>query len=116
MRNKNRTLPRDDDEVAIQVSSRFVTSDISGTPKNSPLAVSSSELALKVPENAVVLWLNPSAAMRVKDITSGTAYFVAAANVWVPVPVAGMTNVYVIRDSGDLTLQFYFEVVGALAN
>lgn len=109
---KNHGLPLDADGRPIQVAARIQTKDGTGTPQNSPLAVSSAVKTLVVPEDAIVLWLKPSAALKVSELVGMSPYFTFATDVWASLPVAGLTAVYVVRAAGDLTLDFYFECVG----
>lgn len=91
----------------------FVTQDATGTPQNSPLTVSSSEINLVVPDNATQLVLSNNAnALRVYESAGSSHYYVipASTNGFI-IDCVGMTNIYMIRDSADVTVQFMFNLV-----
>jgi len=96
----------------VMTGNSFSTQDISGTPKVSPLAYSSTEIAIAVPANAVMLLLTPSTALRISEITGMARYYTLSANSSVGLWVAGLANsggsLYIKRDSADWTLNFMF--------
>lgn len=91
--------------------------DASGTPKESPLTVSTSVLELVAPADGLYLVLRPMGGdcrygdNGTLDGTANDGYAVVSANEAVRVPVADTVSVYVLRDGSiDVTLGFYFEV------
>lgn len=106
-----KALARDTNQEAVQTGSSFVVADATGTPKTSPLAVSSSVITITVPDRAIEFIVNPSAAMRISSEVAMATYDVIAANTKESIPCARMQSIYVIRDSGDLTLNFRFTLV-----
>ena len=93
----------------------FVTADATGTPQVSPLSVAGTEVNLVVPDNATQLVItNDANALRIYETTGNgsTQYFKlpASTNDFV-IDCTGMTNIYMIRDSGTVTVQFMFNLV-----
>lgn len=96
-----------------------VMRDASGTPKESPLTVSTSVLEIVPPIDAVNLVLLPVDAdcrfgdNMTLDGTPNDGYAVAYTNEIVSIPVTSSgASIYVLRDgSVDVTLGFYFEVL-----
>jgi len=105
------TLHRDDNQVEIPTGTSIQTFDATASSQDSPLAVSNSVITIAIPTNAAEIVFKPSAAMRVSEVVGMGTYFVVAADVTHAFGVARMDNIYVIRDSGDLTLNFYFVLV-----
>lgn len=105
------TLHRDDNNIPIVTGCAFATQDSSGTPKTSPLAYSSSEIAITVPSNAAELVLLPSTAMRISEVTGMARYYVIPASTTLAFGVTRMDTVYIKRDASDGTLNFYFITV-----
>lgn len=104
-------LYRDGHNSAVQVAGTFTTRDVTGTPLASPLAYSTTEIPLLVPEEAIRVLLYASTALRVSEVTGMARYFVLPATTLWRLDVARMTTVFVKRDSADGTLQFMFEHV-----
>lgn len=104
-------LVRDDNNVPVPIGSDFSTSDASGTPKVSPLAYSSSEIAITVPDRAVEMVLAPSTALRVSEVTGMANYYVIPTDTAETVPCARMQTIYIKRDSADGSLNFRFILV-----
>lgn len=92
----------------LQCPTKFSTVDNSGTPKNSPLAYSSSVITLTPPDDAVQLILTPSTNLQVSELIGMGSYYVITAGATHAMPVASMAAVYVKRDSADGTLNFRF--------
>lgn len=87
----------------------FQTSDATTSPQVSPLSVSSSIINLAVPSNAVKLVIaNSSAAIRVSEIAAASNYFIVGIAGNATIDCAGMNNIYLVRDSADSIVQFYF--------
>lgn len=92
----------------LQVTSSFTTQDISDTPKTSPLAYTNSVIAIKVPNDAVSVTFMPTTDLRVSNIALATTYDVIKANTKETIGCHWMTNIYIIRDSSDGSLNFKF--------
>ena len=105
------TLARDDNRVPIMTGSGFETQDATGTPQTSPLSYSSSVITIAIPENAAEVVLLPSTALRVSDIVGMTRYFTIPADTALALGISKMDNLYIVRDSADGTLNFYFITV-----
>ena len=107
------TASLDDNGAKLQTANSFVTADITGTPKTSPLTVSSVVIALAVPTNAVsVIFYSTANDVRVSEDDAAANYFLLKASTLVAFPCAKQKNIYVVRDAGsDATLQFAFNVV-----
>lgn len=108
-------LARDDNRIPISTASAFVTADVTATPKTSPLTVSSTEVVISVPTNAVEMVITDvDNDLRVSEVTGMAQYFVCLAANTAPVhiPVAGMDTIYLKRNGGsDAVTQFYFATV-----
>lgn len=108
----NAFLPTDAKNQTVQVPAGFQTRDVTGTPKTSPLAVSSTEIVVAVPDGAAELVIvYTSAGLRISEITGMARYFVLPTGGSVVLPVANIDNVYLKRDSGDATVQFFFSLL-----
>lgn len=103
----------DDNGTHLQAANSFVTADITGTPKTSPLTVSSAVIPLAVPTNAVsAVFYATTNDTRISEDDAAANYFVLKAGVLVTLPCTKQKNIYVVRDgSSDATLQFAFNVV-----
>lgn len=104
-------LQRDDNMVPMMTGSTFLTVDSSGTPKASPLAYSSSEIAITVPVNAAEFVVQPSTAMQISEVTGMANYYVVPASTIQAFCVSRMDTVYIKRNASDGTLNFYFVTV-----
>lgn len=106
-------LPKDDNGHPIQSATKFVTTD--GTSP-SPLTVSSSEIDLAVPANAVAFVAYAKGAdcrIAIKDGT-GTNYYILYDTVQDSFPCSGMTHISVLRNAAaDVTLSYRFELIGS---
>ncbi len=105
------SLQMDSNQKPVQVGSSFSTQDATTSAKTSPLAVSSVVIAITVPDRAVEFIVNPSADMRISDVSDASTYDVIAAGTKESIPCARMQTIYVVRNSGDLTLNFRFTLV-----
>lgn len=105
------SLARDQDRVPVQIGSSFQTNDASAVAKTSPLAYSSTEIAITVPDRAVEFIVNPSTAMRVYETASATQYDVVAAGAKEAISCARMSTIYIKRDASDGTLNFRFTLI-----
>lgn len=101
-------LARDYTGSNLQTATRFATVDISGTPKVSPLAYSSSILTITVPNFATQLVLAPSTALRVSEDPAMASYYLIPAGACEALSVALMPLVYIKRDTADGTVSFRF--------
>ena len=120
---RTHALPQDANGHDIQAPSKWVAQDATGTPNKSPLTVSSTEIDIIVPEDAVTMVLSPVGAdLRVAVADGGTAaapYRVIKDGTTVPIPVAnvsgtGAAGVFLLRDaSTNVTLHFHFEMIGS---
>ena len=91
----------------------FVTQDATGTPQTSPITVSSSEINLVVPDNATqFIFSNNANAVRIYETSGSSHYYVVPASTnGFTIDCVGMTNIYMIRDSTDVVVQFMFNLV-----
>ncbi len=115
---KGGALPKDANAVSIPVGSTYVQVDASGTAKQSPLTVSSTELELVPPTNAVTLVIFPVTANirygKQDPLTGGAGemYEVQTAGNFMMLPVADGASTWVMRDaSTDASLNFHFITV-----
>ena len=109
-----RVLPKDSNNVPVHVARGFVTTDNSGTPKTSPLSVTTTEVSIVVPSNAVELIIvNTSQALRVSETSGGTAtsYFLIAAGSGEVIQMGEGGTLYIRADSITSTVQFYFRTI-----
>ena len=112
--NNFRKLVKDSTGSSMPVGQTFMAQDETGSPKTSPLSVSSSVITLTVPARAVEFICVASAACRISALNNNPAsapYFVLPAGIPMTFPVSNQDALYVVRDSSDLTLNFYFVIV-----
>lgn len=105
---------KDASRIAIQAGKSFVTKDVTGTPKTSPLTVSSSVITIAIPTNAYQMQLYAiSADVRISEESTAAAnYFVLKATVNMTIDVANMDTLYLLRDAAvDATLYFLFKTI-----
>ncbi len=105
------SLIPDENGEKVQIGSVMTTLDSSGTPKASPLAYSSTEIVITIPDRAVEMVLAPSTALRVSEVTGMANYYVIPANAAEVIACARMATLYIKRDSADGTLNFRFNNV-----
>lgn len=109
------SLPRDDNKIAIQAGGTFVTQDATGTPQESPLTVSSTNITISIPAKAVEMVIRTDVTLRVSDQTDpvgGDQHYVQGASTTEIYQVARMDNLYLVREGGsDATVQFRFNLV-----
>ncbi len=108
-------LPIDNNHKPIQVGYNQTPEDASGTPKTSPLTVSSSALELVPPDNSLLLTIRATVAdIRVGDNvtmdgTLGDGYGFIPAGTAKEIDVADGASVWVLRDAAvDATAYFEF--------
>ena len=109
------------DGVPIQAPTKFQMEDATGTTIKSPLTVSSTEIDLIVPANAVRFVVHATGAyLRIAISNAGTAaapYYVLKDGNTEAFPCAavagnGAAGIFLLRDSGtDVTAQFHFDLV-----
>jgi len=109
---KSGHLVRDEGGAQIPVAGQFQCEDRDGA-NDSPLAVSNSEIRIKVPAGALVFIAKAiTNAIRVGPATSHTTgYDVLAADERSVFPCSKLNSIYVVRDSADGVLQYRFEVL-----
>lgn len=105
------SLKIDDNNRTVMSGNAFLTADISGTPKTSPLSYSNTVITIAIPTNAVEVVFTPSTALRVGESVAMTQYYTQAASTVEAYGVADMSNIYIVRDSADGTLNFRFITV-----
>lgn len=105
------SLKKDGNNQTIQAGISFQTYDASTSPKTSPLSYSNTVITLAIPTNAVEVVFSPSTALRVGEAVAMTQYYTQAANTVEAYGVADMSNIYIVRDSADGTLNFRFIIV-----
>jgi hypothetical protein len=90
----------------------FTESDKAASPVTSPASVSnSSKTTLEVPDRAAEVTIYASAALRVSSESAMTHYFLIPATTLITIPVATMDYIYLLGDSGTVTVQFIFRCV-----
>ena len=104
-------MVKDQNHESVQIGSEFQTQDNSGTPKTSPLAYSSTEIAITIPDNAVEFIVYPSTDLRVSEVTGMARYDVITAASKESIPCARMTTIYIKRDTADGNLNFRFTTI-----
>lgn len=104
-------LGRDDNHEQIPTGCSILTHDSTGSPNNSPLSYSDSVINISIPVNAAEFVLKPSTDLRISENPAMSTYFVIGAGTVQAIGVARMDNIYIIRDSADGTLNFYFVTV-----
>ena len=116
-RVKPDALPQDSEKRPIQVGSTTQYRDGADTPKTSPLAVAGTELELVTPKGALALIIKPRGNnMRhgKQDPLTGGAnqeYAVLEPGNFLSIDVAGGTSVWVMQDSGAVTLDFHYVMI-----
>jgi len=115
---KGGALPKDAEGNPIQTASTFVQSDATTpTAQQSPLAVSSTELEIKIRANSTHIVIRAETddvrfgKQDPLDGTAGNPYEVLEVGQFMSLPVADATSVYVMRHTGDLTLHYHFETL-----
>lgn len=109
--------PKDTQGASIPVAAKIQMRDASSTPKESPLAVSSSVLELKPPTNAVMMIIKAVTNdinfgdNSTLDGTANNGFMTLTAGDSLPVPVANGNSVHVVRTSADGSLHFYYELL-----
>lgn len=86
--------------------------DDSATPKKSPLTVSSTEVVIKVPSNALAfVYQSRGAAIQLTTTSGfGSGYITVLSGNGDTLECNGTANIYVKRDAAvDATLHFYFK-------
>lgn len=104
-------IVRDVNRIAVQAGGSILTQDATPSPYSSPLAVSSTILALTVPPNAIELILNPTATLRISEDSTMTHYDLVYGSTKEAIPCAKMDTIYIKRDAVDLTLNFRFTLI-----
>lgn len=94
----------------VNVGAGIQTSDITGTPLNSPITVTTGT-TVNVPLNAVSVTLQSSAALRISESSTTTGYFVLPTAATISMDIARMASFFLKQDSGSCTVQFYFKVI-----
>lgn len=105
------SMPKDDNSISIPTGTGFLTQDATATPKTSPLAYSNSVITIAIPSNAAEVVFLPSTALRVSNIVGMTTYYTQPASTEHVYCVSRMDSIYIVRDSADGTLNFYFVTV-----
>lgn len=108
----SRVLPKDANSVAVPTAKGFQTTDASGTPKASPLSVTTSESELVFPSNAVELVIvNCSQDLRIYESTASASYCVVPANTGEVIQLGEGGSVFLKGDSATSVVQFYFRTL-----
>lgn len=104
---------RDDNRSSVPVGSSFVTADVTGTPQTSPLSLTTTAVfTIVVPDNAVLMTVYCSAAIRISELVGMAQYDVVPAYTKEVIHVSKMQNVYIKNDStGTNNLYFKFIVI-----
>jgi hypothetical protein len=91
---------------------KFQTCDETSTPNDSPLTVSSTEIAIKVPPNADTFdyWVETNA-IKMSEVSGMAKYYKVQAGTGDKFGCSGMKYIYVKRVSADATLQFRFNLI-----
>lgn len=104
-------LKRDQNQVAVQIGTSFQTIDSSDTPKESPVAFSSTIIAITVPDRAVEFIVNPTQDMRISEDPTMASYDVIAKDTKEAIECAVMQTIYIVRDSANGSLNFRFNLI-----
>lgn len=110
----NKNLKLDDYGNPIQIARNSVYQDDSSPSKKSPLLVSSSEIAIEVPANAIsFVYQTRNANMKIASISGfGSGYITILQGNGDTLECADMDYIYVKRDaSTDASLHFYFKTI-----
>jgi len=86
------------------------TTDATGTPQKSPLAITTGTTTIQIPTNATTITLVGSAAMNISELSSMANYFTLPTGVVQTISVTNQLFLYVTTASTG-TLSFYFEIV-----
>jgi hypothetical protein len=105
-------LPQDDRQTNVMTAKGFKTTDASGTPKASPLSVTTSESEIVFPSNAVELVIvNTSQDLRIYESTGSSSYCVLPANTGEVIQMGEGGSVFLKGDSATAVVQFYFRTL-----
>lgn len=114
----NKVLPKDSNRTDIPTARGFVCHDASGTPKVSPYSLTSTEVALVFPENAVELVIvNTSQDIRIATTatyTGGggtTEYATVGAGTGTVIQMGEGGTIYMRAASTTATVDFYFRTL-----
>lgn len=114
--NAGEALPWDSEHRSIQVASQIQTQDKEATPNESPLTVTATVDALKIPDGAISVVLRAVGAdLRVGegtvlDGTAGEGYFLVPAGTAEEFDCADGTDINVKRDAAvSVTMYFFFK-------
>jgi hypothetical protein len=104
---------KDASRIALPIAKAFVTQDITGTPKTSPLTVSTAVIPITLPTNCTqVMLYTPTNDVRISDIVGMSTYFVCVHGVPFLIDVAGMDTIYLVRDgASDAVTSLMFKTV-----
>lgn len=112
--SQERAMPLDDMNAIIPSATGFKTEDASGTPKKSPLTLTTTEVAIEFPSDAVELVITSvSAPTRVSEVVGGTSdhYFLLGTDSGEVLQMAKGGTVYVRADITGSIMQFYFRTL-----
>lgn len=104
----------DNNNNPLQAAGSFVTTDATPTtPIVSPVAISSTVVALTIPDNAVEVILMPSLAdLRISELPGMASYDIVRQNTKESIPVAKVQTLYIKRDATvDVSLLFRFTII-----
>lgn len=91
----------------------FQTKDAHATPKTSPLTISSTEIAITVPDDAIAfVYVIRGADMKLSEVTGMARYVVILDGNGDTLECDNLDYIYVKRDAGvDTVLHFYFKTI-----
>lgn len=101
-------LARDGSQAVLQTGTGIVTVDISGTPKASPLALTTATSTIAVPLNCAEMVIYCTTAVRISEDSTMTRYFIVPASTSWVIPLGKTDTFYLAADSGTPSLFFYF--------
>lgn len=99
----------------IQKGSTFTTADGTGTPQQSPITVSDSEVEVIAPAKAAQIafrtvdeniWIDS-----VTGVGSSQGFEVLATDGWILLDIKEGATIFMIRDSADAEVQFFFNLL-----
>lgn len=104
-------MPDDGNHSAMPYASGVQTSDNTGTPVTSPVALSTATTTLTVPLNAGSVIFYAAAATNVSEVSNMASYYTIPAGGSLTVDCARMGKIYVAAVTGTPALSFLFRII-----
>lgn len=104
-------LIHDENGNVIQKAAGFTTEDGAGTPEQSPVDVSSSEVELEVPDYAAEIQISTDQSIWIDNVTGvgSSQGYKLVGGLDIVLPVEPGDSVFLIRDSADAKVSFIFK-------